>query len=124
MTARQPHTGERTAHNSNGHLAMMVVGGIIVVVGAILLAELVSLLPGGAFLPLPWVAVMVLVIGLSILPQGGGATTAGLLAIVLSAGYLMRYSGAFAELDFHRGWLILLILLGVLMFAGPRKEQR
>lgn len=122
--ARQPYTAEVTNKKSNHRLALMVIGGIIIVVGAILLAELASMIPGGAFLPLPWVAVMVLVIGLSIVPQGGGATTAGLLAIVLSAGYLMRYSGAFAELDFHRGWLILLILLGVLMFAGPRKEQQ
>lgn len=122
MQESSPAEGRSISHRSQRNSTGLVIGAVIIFVGLILLAGLLKLLPTGVFLPLPWVAVGLFLIGLFIIGQGGKSTVLGLLLLLVSAGYLARYSGVFDATGFHQIWLITVILVGLVIFIGSRKK--
>ncbi len=122
MQEDSPVRGGSITHHTEHNSVGMVIGVVIVVVGLVLLAGLLKLLPTGVFLPLPWVAVGLFLIGLFVIGQGGKSTVLGLLLLLVSAGYLARYSGVFDATGFHQIWLITVILVGLVIFISSRKK--
>lgn len=112
----------RTSENAGLDPVGVMIGLIVIALGLWLLGNIFKLIPGTVILPLPVWAGILAVGGAIMAGTSRKMLIPGLILAIVSASYFFRYFGLFAVDGFHKIWLVLLILVGLMMVASSRQK--